>query len=71
MFLTLRNGDGTALATAMVPQRAGRDALSCNPMVVGPGNGDPYLEHGEAIRDLGRHLGLALDRARCYPYGRI
>jgi hypothetical protein len=67
VFLTLRDGDGDALATAMLPpqQAAGRDNLVCSPMVVGPGNADPYPEHGEAIRDLGRHFGLALDRARC------
>jgi hypothetical protein len=40
-------------------------------MVVGPSNGDPYPEHGEAIRALGEHFGLALNRARCYPYGRL
>ena len=73
VFLTLRDGDGDALATAMLPpqQAAGRDNLVCSPMVVGPGNADPYPEHGEAIRDLGRHFGLALDRARCYPYHRF
>jgi hypothetical protein len=69
-FLTLRDAEGTALATAMVPHRAGLDALSRDPMVVGPGNSDPYPEHGEAIRDLGRHFALSLDRARCYPYRR-
>jgi hypothetical protein len=70
VFLTLRDAEGTALATVMVPQQFGRDALACNPMVVGPGNSDPYLEHGEAIRALGQHFGLTLDRARCYPYRR-
>jgi hypothetical protein len=70
VFLTLREAEGTALATAMVPQQPGRDALDCNPMVVGPGNSDPYPEHGEAIRALGQHFGLTLDRARCYPYRR-
>ena len=72
VFLTLRDGDGNALATAMLPpQQAGRDGPAVCPMVVGPGNGDPYPEHGEAIRALGRHFGLALDRSRCYPYGRL
>ena len=72
VFLTLRDGEGTALATAMLPpQQAGRDGPAICPMVVGPGNGDPYPEHGEAIRALGRHFGLALDRSRCYPYGRL
>lgn len=70
VFLTLRDGEGAALATAMLPQQAGHDDLACGPMVVGPGNGDPYPEHGEAIRALGRHFGIALDRARCYPYRR-
>ena len=75
VFLTLRDAEGTALATAMLaPQRvqaAGRDDVAICPMVVGPGNGDPYPEHAEAIRALGRHFGLALDRIRCYPYGRF
>ena len=73
VFLTLRDGEGTPLATAMLPpqQPAGRDTLAVCPMVVGPGNGDPYPEHGEAIRDIGRHFGLSLDRIRCYPYGRL
>jgi hypothetical protein len=72
VFLTLRDAEGTALATAMLPpQQAGRDGPACSPMVVGPGNGDPYAAHGDAIRDLGRHFGLALDRIRCYPYGRF
>lgn len=72
VFLTLRDGDGTALATAMLPpQRAGRDGPTCGPMVVGPGNGDPYPEHGDAIGALGRHFGLVLDRTRCYPYHRF
>ncbi len=72
VFLTLRDAEGTALATAMLPpQQAGRDGPACSPMVVGPGNGDPYSAHGDAIRALGRHFGLALDRIRCYPYGRF
>ena len=72
VFVTLRDEEGTALATAMLPpQQAGRDGPACSPMVVGPGNADPYPEHGDAIRDLGRHFGLALDRIRCYPYGRF
>jgi hypothetical protein len=73
VFLTLRDGEGNALATAMLPpeQAAGRDGLAVCPMVVGPGNGDPYSEHGEAIRALGRHFGLVLARGRCYPYGRF
>ena len=73
VFLTLRDGEGNALATAMLPQRlqaAGRDDVAICPMVVGSGNSDPYPEHWEAIRSLGRYFGLALDPSRCYPYGR-
>lgn len=70
VFLTLRDGDGTALATAMLPRQTGRDKPTVDPVVVGPGNGDPYPEHGDAIRTLGEHFGIALDRARCYPYRR-
>ena len=73
VFLTLRDGEGTALATAMLPPQhaAGRDTLALCPMVVGPGNGDPYPEHGDAIRTLSRHFGVARERSRCYPYGRL
>src|SRR5215208_4072449 len=58
VFLTLRDGEGTPLATAMRPPRqrlqaAGRDDVAICPMVVGPGNGVPYPAHGDAIRDLG------------------
>mgnify|MGYP006271483449 CR=1 FL=1 len=67
MFLTLRNQDGQALATAMVPP-AGRTDGRC--IVVGRGNADPYPEHGEAIAALARHLGIPLDRASSYPYRR-
>lgn len=69
MFFTLRDGDGNPLATAMLPQ-PGRSDLSLNPIVVGQGNSNPYLEHGEAIRALGLHFDIALDRGRCYPYDR-
>ena len=69
VFLTLRDGEGNALATAMLPQRhAGRDVPAIDPVVVGPANSDPFPEHGEAIRTLGEHFRLTLDRARCYPY---
>jgi hypothetical protein len=68
LFLTLRDGDGNALVTAMLPP-AGQERDGFSPIIVGVANGDPYPEHGEAIRALGGHLGIALDRARCYPYG--
>ena len=69
LFLTLRDGEGNALATAMLPPE-GRDERNFRMIVVGAGNNDPYSEQGEAIRALARHLGIALDRERCYPYHR-
>ncbi|MBW8271377.1 hypothetical protein [Caldovatus aquaticus] len=69
MFLTLRDEEGTALVTAMLPP-TGREDRGFDPIIVGQGNGDPYPEHGDAIRDLGQHFGLSLDRIRCYPYRR-
>ena len=68
-FLTLRDGEGNALVTAMLPP-AGQDERTFKPIIVGSGNSDPYLEHGEAIRKLGEHLGFTLDPVRCYPYRR-
>ena len=68
-FLTLRDGDGTALVTAMLPP-GGNSGSGFRCIVVGPDNADPYPAHGEAIDALGRHLGLSLERAHCYPYRR-
>ena len=69
LFITLRDEDGNTLVTAMLPPGGKRDAnFGC--IIVGPGNADPYAEHGDAIKALGDHFGLTLDRARCYPYRR-
>ena len=67
MFLTLRDRDGSGLATAMLPP-GGADDRSFRMIVVGPNNRDPYPDNGDAIAALGAHLGLMLDRTRCYPY---
>jgi hypothetical protein len=67
LFLTLRDDEGNALATAMLPPN-GRENRTFRPIVVGFANSDPYQEHGDAIRALGGFYGLALDRMRCYPY---
>jgi hypothetical protein len=67
LFLTLRDDEGIALVTAMLPP-GGQERDGFSSMVVGIANSDPYPEHGEAIRALGDHFGLRLDRARCYPY---
>lgn len=67
MFLTLRDQEGKALVTAMVPPK-GKTGGPC--IVVGQSNADPYPDHADAIDALGRHLGIRLDRASCYPYRR-
>jgi hypothetical protein len=69
LFLTLRDGDGNPLATAMLPPY-GRDDRGFRPIIVGPGNADPYPEQGDAIRALAAHYGVTLERSRCYPYRR-
>ena len=69
IFLTLRDGEGMALATAMLPP-VGQDAQSFRPIIVGHANSDPYPEHGEAIAKLAQHYSLTLDPARCFPYRR-
>jgi len=66
-FLTLRDREGEGLTTAMLPP-GGRDDQGFRFVIVGKDNGDPYPEHGDAIDALGRHLGIGLDRERCYPY---
>jgi hypothetical protein len=67
LFLTLRDQDGEALVTAMLPPRS-RPEGTC--IIVGRGNADPYPEYGDAIEALGRHCGMTLDRHRCFPYRR-
>jgi hypothetical protein len=69
LFLTLRNNEGKALVTAMLPP-SGRDDKAFRPIIVGPDNADPYVEHAEDIRKLGQHYKLTLDPVRCFPYRR-
>jgi hypothetical protein len=69
-FLTLRDSEGNALVTAMLPPE-GEDEDVFRPILVGPENSDPYPEHGEAIEVLARHFGMELDAERCYPYRRL
>ena len=68
IFLTLRDGDGTALVTSMLPP-VGYDERTFRSVIVGRANADPYPEHADAIERLAEHFGLVLDRSRCYPYG--
>jgi len=67
LFLTLRDEEGRALVTAMLPLR-GKVGSGC--IIVGPGNADPYPEHAGAIAALAEHYGVTLDRLACYPYRR-
>ncbi len=69
LFLTLRDQDGQALATAMLPP-GGRDDPGFRIIVVGASNIDPYPEHQAKIEALGAHFRLTLDRDRCFPYRR-
>ena len=69
LFLTLRDQDGNAHVTAMLPP-GGKDSQSFRIIIVGPANADPYPGDGEAIKALGRHFGMVLERARCFPYQR-
>lgn len=69
LFLTLRNREGEALVTAMLPP-GGQHNPRFQCIVVGKGNTDPYAEHGAAIEALADHYGLPLDRDDCYPYRR-
>jgi hypothetical protein len=69
IFLTLRDDEGTALATAMLPPGFA-ESRSFRPIIVGGQNADPYPKHGDAIRALAEHAGVSLERDRCYPYRR-
>ena len=70
LFVTLRDREGAALATAMLPPQ-GRNEPGFRCIIVGPSNGDPYAVHGDAIAALAAHYGLALDRDSCFPYSRM
>lgn len=67
LFLTLREHDGTPLATAMLPPLAKENGVF-RTIVVGPANGDPFAGEPDAIAALAAHFGLGLSRERCYPY---
>lgn len=69
VFATLRDRTGTPLATAMLPP-GGKDDDQFRIIIVGAANSDPYPAEEESIAALGKHFGLTLDRARCFPYGR-
>jgi hypothetical protein len=68
IFATLRDADGVALVTAMLPSAKG-GAQAFRPIVVGRDNSDPYPAHSDAIDVLAQHFGVTLDRTS-YPYRR-
>ena len=68
LFATLRDAEGKALATAMLRTEGAVSAVKS--IVVGHDNSDPYPQFSDSIEALGRHLGLELDRASCFPYRR-
>jgi hypothetical protein len=68
VYLTLRDREGTALATAMLPP-GGKDDRGFRIIIVGAGNADPYPANLDAINVLGTHFAIKLERERCYPYG--
>ncbi len=67
MFLTLRDSEGRALVTAMLPP-GGEDDPNFRIIIVGPENRDPYPDHAEAIGALADRFDLILERDRCFPY---
>ncbi|MFZ1991771.1 MAG: hypothetical protein WAW96_18600 [Alphaproteobacteria bacterium] len=69
LFLTLRDSEGKALVTAMLPP-GGCEDEHFRVIIVAAGNADPYPDHEAAIAALGIHFGIALDRERCFPYRR-
>jgi hypothetical protein len=69
LFLTLRDGEGAPLVTAMLPPGGRRDrSFGC--IIVGAANSDPYKQHADAIEALSEYFDIPLDRAHCYPYRR-
>lgn len=69
VFLTLRDGDGNGLATAMLPP-GGKEKAVFRKIIVGNGNSDPFPEHQAAIDALGKFFGITVDKDVCYPYSR-
>ncbi len=65
-FLALRDREGNALTTAMLPP-GGKDRGGFRIIIVAASNADPYPQQDAAIAALGAHFGLTLDRNRLLP----
>ena len=63
IFLTLRDGQGQALVTAMLPP-LGQNERTFRPVIVGPANSDPFAEHAGRNRDT---CGTVQPKARSEP----
>jgi len=68
-FLTLRDSEGTALVTVMLPPE-GQDEDDLCPVIVGKANSDPYPMYSDAIAALAAHYNVKLEREICFPYRR-
>lgn len=67
VFLTLRDREGTALATAMLPPK-GTSRAAFDPLIMGPDYSDPKSEHADAIGALEKHFGVDLRSAGHNPF---
>lgn len=67
LFLTLREHDGTPIATAMLPPN-GKAFDDFRMIIVGPSNSDPFAGDDASIQALAKHYGLTLNRECCFPY---
>lgn len=69
MFLTLRDNEGNALVTAMLPP-GGKQRPNFEAIIVGNDNSDPYLHYEASVEALAMHIGMPLEADDCYPYRR-
>jgi len=68
IFLTLRESDGTAVASAILPQDPESESIAAR--VIGPGDCDAFRAQREALVALEQHLGKPL-RRQCYIGGEM
>src|SRR5260221_11594607 len=69
LFLTLRDREGNALATAMLPP-GGKDRGGVRIILVYASNAPPYSPPSAALAALGAPFGFPLCRHRLLPYCR-
>src|SRR5258705_7637040 len=68
LFLTLRDGEGNALNTAMLPP-GGKDRGGVRIIIVAASNADPYPQEDAGIAALGAQFCFTTDRHPCFPHG--